>query len=112
MTAASEGDFSMWIFSWPFAAKQRAGRARRRGVRPQVEALEERWCPTGGQFEWADPTGGGLDPTFGSGGQVLSSFSNNYDTAIAVTTQSDGKIVIAGSSGRSGSNTSSDFLVA
>jgi uncharacterized delta-60 repeat protein len=66
----------------------------------------------GGVFEWSDPTGGGLDPTFGSGGQVINSFSNYYDQANAVTTQSDGKIVIAGFSLTSGSTTADDFLVA
>jgi uncharacterized delta-60 repeat protein len=61
-----------------------------------VEALEDRCCLSGGVFEWDDPTGGALDPTFGSGGQVINSFVNHYDAAQTVTTQSDGKIVIAG----------------
>ncbi len=102
----------MWFFSSPRAAQQRTSRAPSRGFRPQLETLEDRWCPTGGVFEWADPTGGGLDPTFGTGGQVLSSFSNHYDAPNALTMQSDGKIVIAGGSIRSGSKTGLDFLVA
>jgi uncharacterized delta-60 repeat protein len=77
-----------------------------------VEALEDRYCLSPGVFEWADPTGGALDPTFGSGGQVISSFSNYYDYVNAVTTQSDGKIVVAGDSRTSGSTTGSAFLVA
>jgi uncharacterized delta-60 repeat protein len=77
-----------------------------------LEALEDRFCPSGADFEWSDPTGRGLDPTFGSGGQVINSFSNYYDAASAITTQPDGKIVIAGTSLTSGSKTYDDFLVA
>src|SRR5262245_20852305 len=102
----------MWLFSSPRAAQQGTNRAPRRDFRPRVEGLEDRRCPTGGAFEWADPTGGALDPTFGSGGQVLTSFSNHYDAANAVTTQPDGKIVIAGVTWASGSKTGNDFLVA
>jgi uncharacterized delta-60 repeat protein len=40
-----------------------------------LEALEERWCPTGGIMEWADPTG---------------------NSANAVAAQADGKIVSVG----------------
>jgi uncharacterized delta-60 repeat protein len=65
--------------------------------------LEDRVTPS---------TGGLLDPTFGSGGQVLSSFTNNVDTAEAVTVQPDGKIVTAGGTVVSGSKTGADFLVA
>jgi uncharacterized delta-60 repeat protein len=61
-------------------------RPRRAAARPRLEALEDRLTPS---------TGGLLDPTFGSGGHVLSSFSG-YDGANAVTVQPDGKIVIAG----------------
>ena len=61
--------------------------ARRLGV----EALEDRTTPS---------TGGLLDPTFGSGGTVLSSFTNHFDAAQAVTAQPDGKVVIAGEIGR------------
>jgi uncharacterized delta-60 repeat protein len=68
-----------------------------------LELLEDRLTPS---------TGGLPDPTFGSGGQVLSSFSNNYDQANAVVAQPDGKIVIAGVINVPGSRTGSDFLVA
>jgi uncharacterized delta-60 repeat protein len=56
-------------------------------TRPRLEALEDRLMPS---------TGGLLDPTFGSGGQVLSSLASSNDNANAVAVQPDGKIVIAG----------------
>src|SRR5262249_2025420 len=64
------------------APKRRAHRARGRGFRPRVEALEDRCCPsTGllagpGVMEWSDPEG-------------LAA----YDVAV----QPDGKIVVVGS---------------
>jgi uncharacterized delta-60 repeat protein len=73
-------------------------RPRRPAARPRLEALEDRLTPS---------TGGLLDPTFGSGGTVLSSLSNNRDIVNAVTVQPDGKIVIAGYTTASG-----HFLVA
>ena len=44
-------------------------------------------------------TNGGLDPTFGTGGEVTTSFgSDHYSGAISVAIQRDGKIVAGGSS--------------
>jgi uncharacterized delta-60 repeat protein len=43
-------------------------------------------------------TNGMLDPSFDGDGMVTTSFSTNNDVANAVTLQSDGKIVVAGSS--------------
>src|SRR5436190_6276261 len=80
-----------------------AARTRLPARRLAVERLEDRLTPS---------TGGSLDPTFGSGGHVLSSFSNHYDAADAVTVQADGKIVVAGITVTSGSRTGDDFLVA
>ncbi len=58
------------------------------------------------------PAARALDTTFGSGGTVLSSLSNNLDEAFAVTVQPDGKIVTAGGTVASGSSTEEDFFVA
>lgn len=41
---------------------------------------------------------GDFDPTFGTGGIVFTDFFNSYDDASAVAIQTDGKIVVAGSS--------------
>jgi len=55
----------MWAVSSLLAPKRLTRRTPSRGVRPRVEALEDRCCPAplGGVFEWDDPTGGALDPT-------------------------------------------------
>ena len=42
---------------------------------------------------------GSLDPSFGNHGLVVTTFGLTYDFANAVTIQSDGKIVVAGSAG-------------
>jgi uncharacterized delta-60 repeat protein len=70
-------------------APRPASRNQPRAPRLAVEQLEDRLTPS---------TGGVLDPTFGSGGQVMTSFTNNYDSAQAVTVQSDGKFLIVGNS--------------
>jgi uncharacterized delta-60 repeat protein len=41
---------------------------------------------------------GSLDPGFGSGGKVTTDFDGHWDEAYAVAVQSDGKIVVAGTS--------------
>lgn len=51
------------------------------------------WIPP--QPGWAAP--GDLDPSFGSGGRVLTNFTSDFDLAAAVAIQPDGKIVAAGS---------------
>src|SRR5262249_52167419 len=53
---------------------------------------------------------GALDPTFDGDGKVITNFSgSNYDDAVSVAIQRDGKIVVAGSSNSAGSF---DFAVA
>jgi uncharacterized delta-60 repeat protein len=53
---------------------------------------------------------GSLDPAFGSNGKVTTDFGSD-DTASSVTIQSDGKIVVAGSSRKTG-NSPDDFALA
>jgi uncharacterized delta-60 repeat protein len=72
---------------FPFR-RTRSGKAAQQSAarfRPRVEGLEDRLTPSGGQ----------LDPTFGSGGIVNLSSTTNVD-ARAVTVQPDGRVVIAG----------------
>jgi uncharacterized delta-60 repeat protein len=66
--------------------------------RPRLEALEDRLCPSGGL----------LDPTFGSGGIVTQAFTSSPDSATAVVVQPDGKIVTADRS--AGGSVSTGFL--
>jgi uncharacterized delta-60 repeat protein len=54
-------------------------------------------------------TSGALDPTFGTGGRVRTDFGGRFDEALAVAIQSDGRIVVAGSSSDA---TGSDMAVA
>ena len=71
--------------------RTRSGEAARQPAprfRPRVEGLEDRLTPSGGQ----------LDPTFGSGGIVN---VPNGASADAVAVQPDGKVVIAGGVARS-----------
>src|SRR4051794_25969544 len=63
--------------------------ARRTGIRPHIEALEDRMLLTAGM----------LDPTFGLGGRAFADFNLNYPTgfsAASVAVQTDGKVVVAG----------------
>jgi len=53
--------------------------------------------------------GGDLDPTFGSGGTVVTDFAATPDFGEAVAVQPDGKIVVAGSAGVA---ESADFAIA
>src|SRR5262245_16717928 len=77
---------------WPFSSRKahRAVSSRRRPApyRPRLEALEDRYCPSGGA----------LDPTFGTGGLVTTAIGSSSSHANAVITQPDGKIVAGGSS--------------
>jgi uncharacterized delta-60 repeat protein len=55
---------------------------------------------------------GELDETFGDGGVVVTSFTNDSDTAYALVLQDDGKIVVGGSANLGTSATGVDFALA
>ncbi len=83
----------MWNWFSRLAPKHRMHRARRRYVRPLLEALEARYCPSGGSLDWSDPPGW-LDPTFGvaGAGAVPQGASN-------VLIQSNGQVLVFSNSG-------------
>ncbi len=84
----------MWLTSWLRNRTKQLHRRRlrpslRTRARPQLEMLEGRCLMSAGA----------LDPTFGSGGAVTTSFGNNTNTSAQVLAlQPDGKIVAAGDS--------------
>jgi uncharacterized delta-60 repeat protein len=90
---------------WPFSSRKirpRNSDGRRRwSYQPRLEALERREVPT---------IAGSLDPTFGTGGQVLTNFGD-FSNATSTAIQSDGKIVVAGTVINS-ANGRGDFAVA
>jgi uncharacterized delta-60 repeat protein len=55
---------------------------------------------------------GSLDPSFGSGGKVITSFGDDSDRALAVAIQPDGKIVVGGESQSGASTSGIDFALA
>jgi uncharacterized delta-60 repeat protein len=73
----------MWTFFSPNARQAQVNRSRSRYLRPQVEVLEDRCCPSGGGVEWSDPN------TSGSGTWANAAVD-------ACTLQSDGKILASG----------------
>ncbi len=83
----------MSVFSWlrPLAARLKRTRVRRMpqrpALRPRLEALEDRLTPSGGL----------LNPTFGTGG-IVNLPSTTDSAARAVAVQPDGKVVVAGDS--------------
>lgn len=54
---------------------------------------------------------GKLDSSFGAGGKVVTSLSDDSDTAYALLIQKDGKIVLGGESNQGSSSTGSDFAL-
>ena len=55
---------------------------------------------------------GDLDPTFGTGGKVLTDLSHSTDWANAVAIQPDGKIVVVGTTYKQNDYSDEDFAVA
>jgi uncharacterized delta-60 repeat protein len=60
----------------------------------------------------AQAVDGGLDPTFGTDGKVLTDFDQSTDIANAVAIQADGKIVVVGTTYRDNDFSTEDFAVA
>ena len=58
------------------------------------------------------PTDGDLDPSFGNGGIVMTDFDNSTDLANAVARQSDGKLVVAGTTYTGNDFSDEDFAIA
>lgn len=54
---------------------------------------------------------GDLDPTFGSGGSVTTDLQRSTDIAYAVARQSDGKLVVAGTTYKNNDYTGEDFAL-
>ena len=55
---------------------------------------------------------GDLDPTFGTDGKVLTDFDHSTDIANAVAVQTDGKLVVVGTTYQDNDFSSEDFAVA
>src|SRR4051812_13701399 len=83
------------------AALTASRRTRRPARRPCLEVLEGRDCPSGGS----------LDPTFGTGGITLTdaSASSDIEALTSVAVVDSGKLLTAGYF--SGANTNYDFAV-
>jgi uncharacterized delta-60 repeat protein len=84
---------SSWVRKWWTKSSANGPVARRPRdvrIRPRIERLEDRCLPSAGQ----------LDPTFGTGGIVNTNIGGPTPTAAkaVVVTQTDGKVVVAGSS--------------
>src|SRR5437016_5952228 len=78
----------------------RRSRARPR-ARPCLEPLEDRCLLSAGD----------LDPTFGTGGKILTTFSGGFAEAASVAVQPDGKIVVAGVTLTFNTSNSEDFAL-
>src|SRR5215470_11494938 len=60
----------------------------------------------------AQAADGDLDPTFGTGGTVMTDINRSTDLANAVAVQSDGKLVVVGQTYKNNDYTGEDFVVA
>jgi uncharacterized delta-60 repeat protein len=85
-------------FAEPFAlALQTNGDILAAGVAQQPSAIAGASTPS--SFALARYTGAGqLDSTFGSAGKVTTAFGTNTASVVALVVQSDGKVVVAGNS--------------
>ncbi len=79
----------MWFFHSSKTRSAVRSKTRSRSFRPRLEGLEDRCLLSPGQ----------LDPTFGSGGIVTTSFPNGSAGNVATVLQPDGKILSAGTAG-------------
>src|SRR6266704_2774391 len=59
----------------------------------------------------AEAAAGDLDPTFGTGGMVMTDINRSTDIANAVAIQADGKLVVVGTSYRQNDFSDEDFVV-
>ena len=62
--------------------------------------------------QMAQAVDGDLDPTFGTGGMVMTDLSRSTDIANAVAVQSDGKLVVVGQTYKNNDYSTEDFAVA
>lgn len=61
--------------------------------------------------QMAQAAAGDLDPTFGTGGMVMTDISRSTDIANAVAIQADGKLVVVGTTYKNNDYSSEDFVV-
>src|ERR1700720_3586052 len=59
----------------------------------------------------AQAAAGDLDPTFGTGGTVMTDINRSTDLANAVAVQTDGKLVVVGQTYKNNDYTGEDFVV-
>jgi len=62
--------------------------------------------------QMAQAADGDLDPTFGTGGQVMTDFNHSTDIAFAVALQPDGKYVVVGTTYTNNDYSGEDFAIA
>jgi uncharacterized delta-60 repeat protein len=63
-------------------------------------------------MQMAQATDGDLDPTFGTGGMVMTDLGRSTDLANSVAVQSDGKLVVVGQTYKNNDFSTEDFAVA
>ena len=62
--------------------------------------------------QMAQAAGGDLDPTFGTGGMLMTDINHSTDIATAVAVQADGKLVVVGLTYKQNDYSDEDFVVA